>query len=457
MVARLVVAGVASGVGKTTMTVALSRAFESRGLRIALFKCGPDYLDPSYHARAIGRPSYNLDGWLMGREAVLSTFDRGAHDADIAILEGVMGLFDGVSASSEQGSTAEIAKWLRAPVLAVVDASGMARTIGAIALGLATFDPDVNVAGLLCNRLGSKNHLELLSSATTHVPTVGGLPEEQRLAFPERHLGLHTADERTVPEATFVRWGEVASEWISLDRVHQIARSAEALPHVPPRTIGARSCCRIGIAWDEAFHFYYEDNLRRLEELGATIVRFSPLRDVQLPDIDGVYLGGGYPEVHADDLTANDSMRSSIRAFAQRGGPVYAECGGLMYLAQRIRTLDGRMHPMVGIIDADVVMAPKLVALGYVEVETQLPTLLGAAGLRFRGHQFRYSDVAPSSTASADAYSVRRRRGGTTFREGYHVANVLASYVHVHWASNPLAARGLVDTCARFAADRGHS
>jgi cobyrinic acid a,c-diamide synthase len=249
----------------------------------------------------------------------------------------------------------------------------------------------------------------------------------------------------------------MASEWISLDRVHEIARSAPALPQAPPRTSDPRPCCRIGIAWDDAFHFYYEDNLRCLEELGATIVRFSPLCDAELPDVDGVYLGGGYPEVHADGLTENHSMRSQIRAFAQRGGPVYAECGGLMYLARCIRTLDGRMHPMVGVIDADVVMAPKLVALGYVEVETQLPTPLGPPGLRFRGHQFRYSDIAPSSTAPTGAYSVRRRRGGDTHPEGYRVANVLASYVHAHWASNPLAARGLVDTCARFAIDRGRS
>jgi cobyrinic acid a,c-diamide synthase len=214
--------------------------------------------------------------------------------------------------------------------------------------------------------------------------------------------------------------------------------------------------CRIGVAWDDAFHFYYDDNLRRLEDLGATL---SPLRDAVVPDVDGIYLGGGYPEAHARELAANDSMRSSLGAFARAGGPVYAECGGLMYLARAIRTLDGRSHPMVGLVPADAVMKDRLAALGYVEVETQRPTILGAAGLRFRGHQFRYSELemqksSPESSPETLAYTVQRRHGGQVTHEGYRLENVLASYVHAHWASTPAAARGLVESCARFAQSR---
>ena len=453
MVARLVVAGVASGVGKTTTTVALARALASRGLRVALFKCGPDYLDPTYHTRASGRPSQNLDGWMMGRDAVLSTFERGTRDADVALIEGVMGLFDGASPDGEQGSTAEIAKWLGAPVLVTVDASGIARTIAAIAQGMATFDPELTVAGFVCNRVGSRRHLDLLRQALRSPPIVGGFPDEPDLKFPERHLGLYRADVGSVPDALLDRWGAIAREWMALDLLLEIARAAPPLPRRGVTTTSAPSStecrCRIGIAWDEAFHFYYEDNLRRLEELGALLVRFSPIRDA-IPDVDGIYFGGGYPEAHADMLTANEGLRRSIRAFADRGGPIYAECGGLMYLSQAIRTLDGRSHPMVGLIGGETRMSDRLQALGYAEVETQRATLLGPAGLRFRGHQFRYSELALAGEAPSPAYSVRRRRSGDVSLEGYQVGNALASYVHAHWASNPLAAKGFVESCVRF-------
>jgi cobyrinic acid a,c-diamide synthase len=236
---------------------------------------------------------------------------------------------------------------------------------------------------------------------------------------------------------------------VDLDAVLAIARSAPALVAPDTELITPRSPqrCRIGVAFDEAFHFYYEHNLRRLEALGAEIVRFSPLADQRLPEIDGLYLGGGYPEVHADALSANVNMRKEIAAFAATGRPVYAECGGLMYLAHAIRTRDGRTHPMVGVLPGEAVMSERLEALGYVEVETQEPTPLGPAGLRFRGHQFRYSRLEGAETA-AGAYTIRRRRGGETAREGYCSGSVLGTYVHAHWASNPLVAEGFVARCA---------
>ena len=451
---RIVVAGTNSGVGKTTVVVALVRAFAAEGLRVAVFKCGPDYLDPTYHARAAGRACHNLDGWMMGREAVLATFRRASAGADIAVIEGVMGLFDGASPTGEEGSTAEIAKWLAAPVLLVVDAAGMARSVAALAQGFARFDPDLPIAGIVCNRVGSRGHLDLLRRACTEPPVLGGFPVQADLAFPERHLGLFTADDRVLPDATLAGWGKMAAEWLGTSAILERARSAPeptaapsvaASPVAPSRRVER---CRIGLAWDEAFHFYYEDNLARLEASGATLVRFSPLAEPRLPDVDGLYFGGGYPEAHAARLAANSSMRESVASFARAGGPVYAECGGLMYLSRAIVPAGGDAHPMVGLLPAETIMRERLTALGYVEIETQLPTVLGPPGLRFRGHQFRYSELGPLTEAVEHPYTMRKRRGGETSREGFCQGNVLASYVHAHFASNPRAAEHFVASAA---------
>ena len=450
---RLVIAGTSSNVGKTTVMVGLVRALRARGLRVAVFKCGPDYLDPTYHARAADAPCHNLDGWMMGRDAVLSTFIRASQGADIALLEGVMGLFDGTSPTNDEGSTAEIAKWLQAPVLLVCDAGGMARSIAALARGFSTFDADLQIAGLICNRIGSRGHLDLLRKATGGSPPVmGGLPKEATLAFADRHLGLHSADRATVPEDVFVAWGDRVSEWCDVEAIVALARAAPALPEIPAmeRIVGEGARCRIGLAFDEAFHFYYDDNLRRLESLGAELVRFSPIHDAHLPDVDGLYFGGGYPEVHAEDLSRNLSMRSDVRSFSESQGPIYGECGGLMYLSNGIRTLDGTLHPMVGLIPGEAEMKDRLQALGYVEVETNDETMLGPSGLKFRGHQFRYSDFSLPAEVEC-TYSVRRRRGGEAFHEGYRQGNTLASYVHAHWASNPLLAQGFVQACSAHA------
>jgi cobyrinic acid a,c-diamide synthase len=454
---RLVIAGTGSGVGKTTIVVGLIAALRRRGLAVAAFKCGPDYLDPTYHQRAAGRPSHNLDGWMMGQDAVLATFAAEAAGADLAVIEGVMGLHDGASPVGREGSTAEIAAWLAAPVIAVVDASGMARTLAALVDGLAGFDREVRVAGAIANRVGSAGHTDLLRRAMSAVPLVGGLVRAEGLGFPERHLGLRTAaamgDADAATDALIAAWADRVAAAIDLDALLAIARSAP--PIAAPSTASTASAprrCRIGLAWDDAFHFYYPDNLRRLEALGAELVRFSPVHDRALPAVDGLYVGGGYPEVHAAALAANTAMREAIRALAQAGAPVYAECGGLMYLSDAIATTDGARHPMLGLVPGTAVMHGTLQALGYVEVETDAATVLGPAGLRFRGHQFRYSDLEGGLPG---AYRVRRRRAGDVITEGYGLThgggNVLGSYVHAHWASNPRAAEGLVASCAAFA------
>lgn len=450
-VPRIVIAATGSGAGKTTVAVGLIAALRARGMRVAAFKCGPDYLDPTYHARAAGAVSHNLDGWMMGRAAVAATFAHAAAGSDIAVIEGVMGLFDGATPTGEEGSTAEIAKWLGAPVLLVTDASGMARTIAAIAHGFAHFDPAVRLAGLVCNRVGSRGHLELLRAASREIPVVGGLPTDAESAFPERHLGLFTADEAHVPAARIAAWSRHVAEWFDLDAIVAIARGASALDFDPqplyPRVDREAARCRIGIAWDEAFHFYYDDNLRRLESMGAELVRFSPIHDAAPPAVDGLYFGGGYPETHARALAENRAMIDAVRAMHGRGAPIYAECGGLMYFTRAIRTLDREDFPMVGAIPVAAVMHDRLQALGYVEVETTRPTILGAAGLKFRGHQFRYSTLEPEPAGVNRAYAARSR-WSAEFSEGFTIGSLLATYIHAHWASNPQAAAGFVTACA---------
>ncbi len=290
LVPRLVVAGTSSGVGKTTTIVALTRALRATGLRVAVFKCGPDYLDPTYHARASGSVSQNLDGWMMGREAVRATFARtcATERADIALVEGVMGLFDGASPSGEEGSTAEIAKWLEAPVVLVVDAGGMARSIAALVQGFAAFDPELRLGGVIANRVVSRGHLDLLRRALRSPPILGGLPRDAEHVFPERHLGLFTADEARVPDALLDHWGATAAKSGSaLDALLALARTRAPLRRDPrssaPPRARREARCRIGLARDEAFHFYYADNLARLEAFGAQLVPFSPLQRRRAP------------------------------------------------------------------------------------------------------------------------------------------------------------------------------
>jgi cobyrinic acid a,c-diamide synthase len=452
---RLMIAATGSGAGKTTVTIGLIASLRARGLNVAAFKCGPDYLDPTYHARVSGGVSHNLDGWMMGREAVTATFTRAARGADIAVIEGMMGLFDGASPINDEGSSAEIAKWLDAPVILVTDASGMARTIAAVAHGFTLFDPVVRLAGLICNRIGSRGHLALLRTASHEVPVLGGLPESAAARFPERHLGLFNANDKHVPQELLDQWGRLAGEWFDIDSIIALGRAAPSIKLAPAESAAefrrGSLRCRLGVALDDAFHFYYEDNLRRLEALGAEIVNFSPARDRELPAVDGLYFGGGYPEAVASELSSNQSMIAAVRKFAARGGPIYAECGGLMYLTRAIRAVDGATFPMAGLIPADAVMHDRLQALGYVEVATIARSLLGPSGLRFRGHQFRYSTLEPNPVGIEHAYAVRPK-WGDEFTEGYNADNLLASYVHAHWASNPLAAAGLVESCAQFRA-----
>ena len=448
---RIVLGGVSSGVGKTTLAIGLIAALRRRGLTVAPFKAGPDYLDPSHHRLAADRPAWNVDGWMMGRAAVLGTFARGAAGADVALVEGVMGLFDGASPTGLVGSTAEIAQWLEAPVVLVADAGGMARSFAALCQGYADFDAQTRVDGVVANRLGSLGHLELLQRAcqgSERAPRVlGGFPKDVGIELPERHLGLVTADPSLLTKERLDRLAALVEEWIDVDAVLELARSAPPLAALPEaRTAASQARCRIGIALDDAFHFYYEENLHLLETAGAELVPFSPITSAHLPAVDGLYLGGGYPELFAAQLAANSSLRNEVRSFAQSDRPIYAECGGMMFLQRAVRTLDGCEHAMAGVFDGVAIMRQRRVALGYAEVELSRECLLGAPGIRFRGHQFRYSDVEDCTAPSV--YRVRGRRGREARAEGYAVRRTVGSYVHGHWASHPAIAARLVASCA---------
>jgi len=445
----LVVAGVASGVGKTTVTLGLLEAFRRRGLTVQAFKVGPDFIDPGFHEIATGRPSYNLDGWMCGREHARSTVARRAHDADLAIVEGVMGCFDGLDGTSDDGSTAQVAKWLGAPVVLVIDAEAAARSVAAVVLGFEHFDAELEIGGVIANRVAGDTHARFVQSAIASrcraVP-VGAIPLDAVLTVPERHLGLVTAGEGPLTADTRRRLADIVEHSVDLDGLWNMASPLRAaLPGDDPCLGPPRA--RIGVARDPAFCFYYRDNFALLEAAGAELVFWSPLADREMPRVDGLYFGGGYPELHAQTLAANGPVREAVRAFAAGGGPIYAECGGLMYLADALEDLDGVTHAMVGLLPTTVRMQPRRLSLAYTEVTFTGPTPLGGAGMVARGHEFHYSRIDPLPDAIARAYRLRPRHGEER-AEGYVVKGALMSYVHLHFASNPELADRFVAACA---------
>ena len=448
-----VIAGTQSGVGKTTLTLGLLAALRKRGLSIQPFKIGPDFIDPGHHTAVTGVPSRNLDGWMLSRAYNTTVFNRSLHGHDVGVVEGMMGLFDGYDGKSEAGSTAEMAKWLGLPVLLVVDASAMARSVAAVIHGFQHFDPALNVAGVIFNKIGGPGHLRYLEEAVRDVPNttvLGGLPSDEAITLPERHLGLVTREEQPVSAGQIDHLAGVIEEHLDLSsllRLNTFSQPPAPNPPSPPnRAPLPDSPVRFGIARDEAFCFYYPDNLELLEQAGATLVFFSPLHDPHLPpDLHGLYLGGGYPEVHAQTLAANTTMRQEMKDFIQDGKTVYAECGGLMYLTQGIRDVEGHDFPMVGVYPTIVRMRSRLSALGYAEVAIP-PTNGLFPALRVRGHEFHYSELVPDLTVkqTRTLYQVRQRAAEVARPEGYVHKRCLASYIHLHFGSNPTFAQQLV-------------
>jgi cobyrinic acid a,c-diamide synthase len=457
----LVIAGTHSGSGKTSLTLALIRMLTRRGLAVQTFKAGPDFLDPTYLALASGRPCYNLDGWMLGKEHVCRLFERAAADADYALVEGVMGLYDGADTATDEGSTAQIARWLGAPVLLVASVHGMGRSVAALVKGFVDFAADLRFAGVVANHCGSERHADWLADSLRAAglpPLVGGIP---RGAFPElasRHLGLFTADQRLLPETVLDALADALERHISIDALfpdlpaRTISTSPVFSPAVGTIEIGAGyKRLRVGVARDPAFHFYYQDLFDALATAGCEMVFFSPLSDRRLPEgISGLYLGGGYPEAHAAALAANGDMLAAIRDYAATGRTLYAECGGLMYLSRGLLTEDGCFHSFLGILPTRTRMLSTKKALGYVDVALTADSLWGHCGDAFRGHEFHYSELIDDLSADPSwraVYALRRRRSETVEKEGYQKGAVLASYTHLAYAARPAAIEHFLNHC----------
>ncbi|MER5180567.1 cobyrinate a,c-diamide synthase [Streptomyces sp. NPDC002896] len=519
-VPRLVIAAPSSGSGKTTVATGLMAAFAERGLAVSPHKVGPDYIDPGYHALATGRPGRNLDAYMCGPELIAPLFAHGARGCDLAVVEGVMGLYDGASGRGELASTAQVAKLLRAPVVLVVDASSQSRSVAALVHGFASWDPEVRIGGVILNKVGSERHESLLREALDEsgVPVLGALRRVRQVRTPSRHLGLVPVAERRGEAVESVRaLAEQVRQGCDLEGLLALARSAPALagggwdpaeavacggsfPAVPfqraPRAgtpsrnrgfapgppslaeggssgagggpvvptlpqaldsaraggtpIAVRNACpqpaqppRVAVAAGAAFTFSYVEHSELLAAAGAEVVTFDPLRDEQLPEgTQGLVIGGGFPEVYAPELSANETLRKAVAELAGSGAPVAAECAGLLYLA---RSLDAK--PMCGVLDADARMSERL-TLGYREAVAVSDSVLAAAGTRMRGHEFHRTVLEPGAGA-APAWGFTAAAAAERRVEGFVQQGVHASYLHTHWAAEPGVARRFVERCAR--------
>ena len=455
---RLVIAGTHSGVGKTSVVTAFLAALCSRGVPVRPFKVGPDYIDPAFHVHVTGVPSRNLDSWLLDEGTLRGLFVKNdiAGEGNFAIIEGVMGLFDG-KGSGHEGSTAHVAQILNAPVVLVLDARGLSRSAAALVSGYADFHSQVPVAGVIVNRVRSERQYSLIRDAIVRscvVPCLGYLPEDPALVLQSRHLGLIPNNEVPAFDSIVAALGQAALRHIDLDACLALARSAPPFGDaaLPPVKVG--EAVRLAVARDAAFSFYYQDNLDLLTAMGAELVFFSPMRDGVLPEgIHGLYLGGGFPEVFAETLTNNTSMRSSVRAALEGGLPCYAECGGMAYLCRSLTDTAEQEHDMVGFFPNRVVMTGKLQRFGYAEAEFLRDTIMGDAGTRVRTHNFHYSRLTDEG-CGAGGYLRMHRDGMGSWSEGLARKNVLAAYPHVHFYSNPFLARNFLARCAAFGMDQ---
>jgi len=476
------ICGTHSGCGKTTVTLGLLAALKGRGYDVQPFKVGPDFIDPGLHTQIASAQSRNLDGWMLSRKWNVELFRRLLDRSDIGLIEGVMGLFDGYDGETESGSSAEMAKWLGIPAVLIVDARSMARSAAALVYGFTRFDPALNIAGVIFNRVGGEAHLKLLrdaiASSCPEVIVLGGIPREDRVQMPERHLGLVTSDEMKLDADWQRTLTDLLEKSLDIDLLLQKSLYAAPVPgkrslqpyagapvfvpemeidpveQRPAETISSnRDKPVIGIARDAAFCFYYPENLELLEQAGSILHFFSPVDGETLPEsCAGVYLGGGYPELFAREISGNTGFLASLRERAMQGMPIYAECGGLMTLGRFINTVEGERYQMAGIMPFGTRMLPRRKALGYTQVVLLQQCLVGGPGKVIRGHEFHYSEIIefePNSSVEF-VYELQRRKSEAVRREGFQTGSVLASYVHLHWGSAPEAASEFVRHCTEW-------
>ncbi len=435
-----IISGTSSGSGKTTIALGLMAAFAERGLRVQPFKCGPDFIDPGLHHLVTGKISRNLDLWMAGESFSRKTFLTNCKDADIAIIEGVMGMFDGGNSSS-----GALSEHLSLPNILVLDVRSMAESAAAIVKGFETLNPKAKLKGVILNRIASPRHLELVTKAIREhcdAEILGHLPRTIEFSIPSRHLGLLTGDEVPISDEAIRLLAATVSEHIDLDKILDLCTTTGIVPE-PNTTPEKKSSCRIGIARDKAFCFYYEDNFDILKKAGAELVFFSPLNDTRLPEnIDGIYLGGGYPELYAKELSNNKVMLTALRQWIENDKVVYAECGGFMYLTQGITDHDEQFHPMVASFPVKAKMQKKRASLGYREIHTQQDCCFGPSGTVLRGHEFHYSNIEQMPEEIERIYKVNN----SSF-EGYRHRRVLGGYMHLHFGYSPQVASDFINYC----------
>ena len=435
----LIIAATHSGAGKTTITCGIIAALRKRGLTVQPFKIGPDYIDTGFHEAAAGRPAQNLDSWLLGAEKLVEIFQSA--DADVAIIEGVMGLYDGGRGGIS--STAEIAKLLDVPVILIVDAKSAGASVAAMALGFREYDKEINFAGVILNRVGSASHEKMIVDALNGVgiKSFGAVRRDDEIILPSRHLGLVQAEEVNFSKLIdFI--GEKISAQIDLD---ELLAAAKKIPTAQKKSSCTEKNLRIAVARDEAFSFYYGESLRELEKLGAEIIFFSPLHDATLPKADGIIFGGGYPEIFSAQLEHNKKIRTEINQAAKNGLPIFAECGGYMYLMNALTDGDGKIFEMCGVIPTQAVMTRKLQMVGYVEAILTRDCLIGGRGEKIHAHEFHFSKEV--GDVDEKIFDCEKLRTGEKYFAGYATENIVASYLHIHFTGCPKVAEKFVSAC----------
>ena len=446
---RLVIAATQSGAGKTTIVTGILAALRERGFIVQSYKIGPDYIDPGYHSLASGLPAHNLDSWLISKERLKEIFVETSQDADIAIIEGVMGLYDG--GRNGISSTAEIAKLLDAPIVLVIDARSMGASAAAIALGFREYDKDVNLAGVVLNRIGSDNHKAIIEEALNDIgiKCLGAIKRNSNLSTPERHLGLLPTSENETTEL-IKNIGDAINSQVNIKELIKISNSQReiTITEKNPEFLTSHSTLKIAVANDEAFNFYYLESLRVMEKFGAEIVNFSPLHDKELSNVDGLIIGGGFPEMFAAQLEANITMRESIKTAANNGLPMFAECGGYMYLMNELIDFSGKAYKMSGVIDNSAKMNDKLQMVGYVEASLTSDCILGKAGDKFHAHEFHFSNELNNN--GQNAFNCVRIRNSHNYSAGFVNDNIVASYLHIHFAGCIEAAKNFVESCKMY-------
>ncbi len=440
---RILLSGTSSRVGKTMISIGLMRALVNRGYKVQPYKVGPDFIDPSFHYFATGRYSRNLDGFMMNREDILEIFERNFRDADIAVIEGKTGLYDSHDALNEKGSTAEISKFLQCPTILIANAERLSRTAAAFVLGYKVFDPQVEIKGAILNRVGGARHSNKARTAVEELAgmdVLGTIPR-QDITIPDRHLGLIPAFEREEEfRELFDGLAEVVEKFVDIDKIIEIAGAAPSLEEIPEKLIfeqqETQNHIQLGVFRDKTFNFYYQDNIDALSASGASIRYIDSLQDKRLPDVDGLYIGGGFPEIFAGELEKNSSLREEIYKFCDDGNPVYAECGGLMYLGETLKLINGEEYEMVGFLPVKTEMSPKFQALGYSIYEALNSNVISTKGDSLVGHEFHYSKVAATEKLNF-AFKVKRGKGVMGEYDGIVKNRTLANYLHIHVISYP--------------------